>query len=260
MQVFGIEKVAPVYCLISMYYGPGDLGRDNKRIDPDVARAVLPATLMGYVLPAALMSVLPLTATEVSRSNFTLQSATCHLFYLSPITISALTVGISKAYKWFRGKRNAKTRPVDDPKPGSGRQNHHKSEVAALKTAYHVVFGLQTSATLAIALPLCYKLYNIVRRLPPSERTKVRDQIIRGMTRFNPRVSFRLTTLSYGLYTIWDMRRLGYTTTRKAIWAAVAFVGVGELCGAGAGYASLWHWREGVRNKLRRRRKPSSVA
>lgn len=51
--------------------------------------------------------------------------------------------------------------------------------------------------------------------------------------------------LLWGLYSVWEVRRAGFTTTREAVAAAVAVVVGQVLVGPGATYAGLWWWREG---------------
>lgn len=206
------------------------------------------------------MSVLPLTATEVSRSHVSLQSVACVLFYSSPITVSALTRAFSEVGRWFRERRNAKEKPVDDGKPVSDRQGFQTSEGAALKIAYGVASALQAALHLVVTCSLAREVYTAAEA--PS--TAAGDLVSNWISRIIPRtlatgsslLSFRNTTLAFGLYTIWDLRRRGNTTTREALWAAMGFLNASVFCGPGAGYAGLWYWRECVRGGLGRRRTP----
>ncbi|KAK7413086.1 hypothetical protein QQX98_008034 [Neonectria punicea] len=51
-------------------------------------------------------------------------------------------------------------------------------------------------------------------------------------------------TAASNLYSVWDLRRLGYIRSSQAVKAAVSVV-VGEaLVGSGATWAGLWYWRE----------------
>lgn len=265
VQVFGIEKVAPIHYIFSIIAESGVLPGGSKQLDPDVAKAVLPATILGHVLPVALMSLLPMTATEVSRSHFTLQSIACHLFYLSPLAVSALTALSSKALGWFRQKFEvgARLSPIDEKKPvGAERHGQHcpGSEVPALKTAYAVVFGLQAIKHLSTATWVLQKYHDNMARLPapfsmlagalgkllertPSDAT--------ASTTAEPLGAYKLATALFGFHTVWDLRRRGYTTTDQTVQAMVVFNGLLDLCGVGAGYAGLWYWRETVLARLR---------
>lgn len=267
VQVFGVERVAPIYCLFSMHPELGDTatgdGESRRRVDPDVARAVLPATILGHVLPAALMSVLPMTATEVSRSYFTLQSVVCHLFYLSPVTVSALTMAGSRAIKWFRGKFPSDKEPVDDDgEEAAGRgaaERKHACEIPALKTAYTVAFGLQALKHLSTATWVVRSYHSALSGLPGlSLVTGALERLLGGpsdaVVSAEPLMAYKVATAIFGLYTVWDLRRRGYTTSAEAVGAAITFYGMQDTCGAGAAYVGLWYWRESVLGKLRRRR------
>lgn len=235
----------------------------RRRVDPDVARAVLPATILGHVLPAALMSVLPMTATEVSRSYFTLQSAVCHLFYLSPVTVSALTIAGSRAIKWFRGRFASDKMPVDDDGEGASGggagKRKHACEVPALKTAYAVAFGLQALKHLSTATWVVRSYHSALSGLPGlSLVTGALERLLGGpsdaVVSTDPLMAYKVATAIFGFYTVWDLRRRGYTTSAEAAGVAITFYGLQDTCGVGAAYVGLWYWRESVLGKLRRRR------
>ncbi|PSR83187.1 hypothetical protein BD289DRAFT_289361 [Coniella lustricola] len=154
-QILGIEAAAPLYYLTGVITSHCRQHNDqahseNQFIDPDTASAVLPAVVIGHVVPGLLMGILPLTATEVSRSLITPQSIVCHLFYLSPITVSLLTRGIAWAKKWWRRRRghglpatiaSPSKSDADDGKLAK-QDGHSEADTAAasslciLKTAY----------------------------------------------------------------------------------------------------------------------------
>lgn len=275
MQVFGVERVAPIYCLFSMHPELGDVTtgdcESQQRVDPDVASAVLPATILGHLLPAALLGVLPMTATEVSRSPFTLQSVVCHLFYLSPLTVAALTMAGARAIKWLRARRSApaRERHIDDggeaPRRGLP-EGKRACETPALKTAYAVAFGLQALKHLSTATWVVRSYHGALSRLPGlSLVTGALERLLLGngprdgaaaaaVVSVEPLVAYRVATAVFGLYTVWDLRRRGYATTGEAARVAVTFYGLQDTCGAGAAYAGLWYWRESVLGRLRRRR------
>lgn len=267
--MFGIDKVAPVYYIFTIVAGSRDLelAGDPHRVDPDVAKAVLPATILGHVLPVALLSSLPMTATEVSRSCFTAQSIVCHLFYFSPIAVSALTTMGSQAIKWFRRKFGSEmSTHAGGPEPLPAEESHdqHGQEVPALKTAYAVAFGLQAFKHLSTAAWVLRSYRDAMSRIPAlSVVTSALGKLLErpgGATTVGPLGwgYYKLATVLFGLHTAWDLRRRGYTTTDETVRAVVLFSGLLGLCGTGAGYAGLWYWREGVLDGLRRRAKPAS--
>ncbi|KUI64495.1 hypothetical protein VM1G_00049 [Cytospora mali] len=247
VQISGIEKIAPIYYLFAI--AAGDTSMASPEVTPGAAKVVLPATLLAYALPGALMALLPLTATEVSRSIFTPQSLATYAFFLAPVTVPLLTTAISKAMKWL-SRREGPTRKESEVKSkkvvkGSDeRTYHHSTGVPALKTAYAVTFAIQaahhiytlakTSLLLSSAgqLSLTAVLGDLLTKSPvPGQR-------------FTSVSLYAGATLGFGLYTVWDLWRRGYTTNRKASKAALGVVTGQVLFGPGATYAGLWWWRE----------------
>lgn len=244
MQLLGVETVAPVYYLVSIILTP-ETGA-SRRIDPDVASAVLPATLVGHVVPGILMSVLPLTATEVSRSYFTLQSIVCHVFYFSPIAVSVLTKGISlaiKSLRWFSSKSDAEAIGVEEKTTKQAQDVEDRPDLPALKTAYAAAFAYQS-----IQHILTGQLSS-----PGSLMSSRLTHLGLAGVSTSPMALYQLSTLTFGLYEAWDLVSRGYVTSREAKWAALSLVAGTYLVGPGAQYAGLWYWRESVINRRRRR-------
>lgn len=46
------------------------------------------------------------------------------------------------------------------------------------------------------------------------------------------------------IYSIWDLRHLGYVSTRPAVRAGVYVLAGQSLVGSGASWAGFWYWRE----------------
>lgn len=209
-----------------------------------------------------------MTATEISRSHFSLQSIVCHLFYLSPITVSVLTKGISTAVKWFRGRPDLKAeRPVGKETLEMNESDHYSPEPSALKTAYATAIGLQALYQIFDLARLMRGVWDVVGQFPSEERLfvvteaakmAVQEQSLGSWALKKPLTLYRIATFVFGMYTVWDLRRRGYATSREATWAALSFWTGSELCGVGAGYAGLWYWRESVLDRLWHRATPST--
>lgn len=268
--MFGIASVAPIYYISSAC--TASVSASAARVDPEVAGAILPATIIGHVLPGFLMSTLPMTATEVSRSPFTLQSIVCHLFYFSPITVSCLTKGISMAIKWLRRKSNSNTKSVGKETPPETSHYMHdadnfKSDSSVLKTAYATAIGLQALYHIFDLTRSMQGVWDVLGQFPAEERFFVvteaakmtmQEQSLGSWGFSQPLTIYKLATFFFGMYTVWDLRRRGYTTNRETKWAALSFWAGSQLCGVGAGYAGLWYWRESVLERLRHSAKPST--
>ncbi|ROV97498.1 hypothetical protein VPNG_08697 [Cytospora leucostoma] len=252
MQISGIEKIAPIYYLLAI--ATGDTTTADRRVAPETAVAVLPATLLAYVLPGALMAALPLTATEVSRSIFTPQILVSYAFFLAPITVPLLTTAISKAVSWFtrrRGRHGSRTQAagfrtkavVDKSCDGEGRQ--YFPEIPRLRTAYAVAFAIQAAQHIYTVtrtyLLSCTGQLSLVAVL----RNLLTKPTVPGQE-YASIALYAGATLGFGLYTVWDIRRRGYTTDRVASKAALGVVAGQVLVGPGAAYAGLWWWGEGV--------------
>lgn len=254
VQVFGIEKVAPVHYMASIIAETGEVavgGDAMQQVDPDVASAVLPATIIGHVLPVALMSLLPMTATEVSRSYFTPQSIVCHLFYLSPLAVSSLTMIGSRAIKWFRRNYGTKKGTADEKTPPANNVRRHARQhdgpgIPALQTAYAVAFGLQALQHVSTATWILQEYPDTISRVP-------------ALFSVDGLGAYKLATALAGVHTVWDLRRRGYVTTCQTLQAIVIFGGLLGSCGTGAAYAGLWYWRERVLDSLRHRARSASL-
>lgn len=255
IHVRGIDRVAPLYYLDQVCAGalraetPGTAAR---AVDPDIARAVLPATLLGHVVPSLLMGALRMTFTEVSRAPFTLQSIACHAFLYAPITVPLMTYGFAAA---VRRRRRARTQKGDDTTSCSS----PSSTAAVLREAYSDLVTVQAAGhllTVASLAARAWALWDTTTRqgrrppLPWAEdnKTPVWDwvQAPLSFVRFELLALYTAATTAMGLYTVWDLRRRGYTTGREARRAAVRFVAGHVVVGPGASYAALWRWREGV--------------
>lgn len=236
----------------------------SQKIDPDVARAILPATLIGHVVPSLLMSALPMTFTEVSRSPYGLQWLVCHAFLFSPITVPILTYSIATAKRWYRDTAELRA-------PAGQREKRDESDESCtvggrlktpiLKEAYWSVFSIQAVGQILAAASLASQSWSLWGNLSkmalnqPNALAKaqaVLKWVLEPMsfTCFEMLSLYAAATATFGLYTVWDLRRRGYTTSRQAKRVAVGYLAGNILVGPGASYAGLWMWRECVMASL----------
>ena len=248
MQLSGIERIAPIYYLFAI--AAGDASISDPRIAPTVAKSVLPVTLLAYALPGALMALLPLTATEVSRSTLTSQSMVAYTFFFAPVTVPLLTTAVSKALAWFNRRHASKTGITDKKTRAIGESRDkpsigHSTGVFALRVAYAASFAIQAAQhtyTLAGAFILSSTGHP---SLGAVLRSLFTEPVVPGH-KYSSIALYAGATLGFGLYTAWDLRRRGYTTGRETSKAALGVVAGQVLFGPGATYAGLWWWREGV--------------
>lgn len=249
MQISGIEKIAPIYYLFAL--AAGDASTANPKIASGVAEVALPATILAYVVPGALMALIPLTATEVSRSMFTPQSLVTYAFFLAPVAVPLLTTAISKAMRWCRRSDGPKREGEYDGIKGlvetcnKESYHHQPTKDSPLKTAYAVSFAIQAAQ----------HVYTLSRAFIVSSAGQLSLTAAVGNIFLKPTVPgqqfssislYAGATLAFGLYTVWDLRRRGYTTDREASKASLGYISGQVLFGPGAMYAGLWWWREGV--------------
>lgn len=263
-QVFGIARVAPVYYAFSLF--SADATGASRNVDPLTAMAAFPATIIGHVLPSILMSTLPLTATEVSRSHFTLQSIVCYALYLSPVTVSLLTKGISVGVRWLRRKWSSKSTNVEATTEAQDAQIN--PDLPALKKTYSMMLAFQTAQHLYFAAEALRMLLEALAPFSLHDRITLLMNARSGFASFiveaeqgsahalgSSLTLFMSSTLAFLLYTVWDLRRRGYITNREAVKACLGLSAT--PIGPGAAYAGFWLWRENILHSVPRLRDQS---
>lgn len=198
------------------------------------------------------MSTLPLTATEVSRSYFTLQSVVCYAFYFSPITVSLLTKGIAVGVKWLRRKWNSSSTPVEETTNAQDTQispalKRSFSMMLAFQTAQHLYFAAEALRVLLKALAP-FSLHDRIALLVNARSDFVSSflEAEQGPAQAigSSLTLFMSSTLAFLLYTVWDLRRRGYVTNREAVKACLCLSAT--PIAPGAAYAGFWLWRENM--------------
>jgi hypothetical protein len=225
--------------------------KEGRSIQPEVAAAVLPATLVGYVLPAALVCLVPLTASGVSQSHFNIQSFATYAFLLVPTIAPILTALAPRVAQYVRrsadrvGQRHKRKTKVARPS-----QDHTRLDILrSLRKAYATAFAIQATQHL-------YTIARNVIETPRGQRSVVlalRQLLtypaIPGQ-KYSSLTLYSVATLGFGLYTVWELRRRDMVSRRAAMSSAAGVLAGQFLFGPGATYAGLWWWREGVLTKV----------
>lgn len=202
------------------------------------------------------MSTLPLTATEVSRSHFTLQSVVCYAFYFSPITVSLLTKGIAVGVKWLRRKWNSSSTPAKEKETTNAQDAQISPDLPAPKNSFSMMLAFQTFQHLYFAAEALrvllkalapFSLYDQIALLV-NARSDFASSFLEaeqgpGQAIGGSLTLFMSSTLVYLLYTVWDMRRRGYITNGEAVKACVGLSDATPIA-PGAAYTGFWSWRE----------------
>lgn len=246
--------MAPIYYACSLF--SVDATGASRTVDPLTATASFPATIIGHVIPSILISTLPLTATEVSRSHFTLQSVVCYAFYFSPITVSLLTKGIAVGVKWLRRKWVSSSTPAKETTNAQDAQispdlpalKKSFSMMLAFQSFQHLYFAAEALRVLLKALAP-FSLYDQIALLV-NARSDFASSFLEAEQGPAQAIGASLTlfmssTLVYLLYKVWDLRRRGYITNGEAVKACVGLSAATPIA-PGAVYIGFWSWRESM--------------
>lgn len=225
-QLLGIGKVAPVYFLLSIYTTSSSIyARTTGRPVPsNVAKVLLPALCLGYVIPTVLM-FLP------HEDSITQQNMIA-FWQPSPLYVSLLA--------WVGSKAMAALRPTKR----FDLEIFENKDVPYLQSGYAFCF-FATAIT-----HICTLLYAV---LTPSVSISQSffnlpgfDAIdISAFWKYDMLLCFS-SVMVWLLYSVFDLRRHGYITSSTLFKAAGLTLASGVLVGPGATYAGVWAWRESV--------------
>lgn len=225
-QLLGIGKVAPVYFLLSVYTTSRSVyvRPTGRPVPSHVAKVLLPALCLGYVIPTALM-FLP-------HEDSTTQQNAIAFWQPSPLYVSLLVWAGSKALNVLRA-----TQPLD-------LEIFENKDFSYLQSGYAFCF-FATAIT-----HICMFLYiGLSRSISISQSLFSLPSFggdgISGFWKYDMLLCFSSVAV-WLFYTIFELRRLGYITTSTAFKAAGSTIASGVLVGPGATYAAVWAWRESV--------------
>lgn len=277
MQIQGIFRMAPLYVMFAIFEGfdlpPGRFVR------PAVAKSLIPALILGYIIPTILM-LLP-------TSNVHALQAYCAIWQPSPAFVAVLVSVFSRVIGWWDrlGAQNQKQNndnAIEDAKEGETpkrRNDFHNSraarerkqledpnlpieesleryknpDVPILQAAYSVLFWLQAAAHISTLVytyahpDLTVSQLFLSLQDPFNKDWGLADPVAAMMAflQYDMAVS-AAALIAYELFSVWKLRQMGYVTTRYAVLAALG-VAAGQLTvGPGATWAALWSWRERV--------------
>lgn len=228
-----IARVAPFYAILSCLFGFES--PPSRAVPLHVAKSLIPAITVGFLIPT-IMTLTP-TPRVQAWENW------CALWQFSPLLFNVLVVGISAGIKkWESGEKRDGERDMS---------RYEAKDVSTLQSVYTFAFAVQATAHIAslaygwshpdvslskafLDLPNTFK----VDWSLPSLSAKVAT-----MLKFDQAFA-TVGYLGSQLYSIWDLRRLGYIKTDEAIKAGVTTLAGQWLVGSGATWAGLWYWRE----------------
>ncbi|KAI1106917.1 FAD binding domain protein [Jackrogersella minutella] len=228
-QFIGIDRVAPLYELISAFQGfeiP-----TGRYVTPAVAKALLPALMLSYVIPAAFV-FLPTPQIQSMEG----QTATWHV---APFIFSALTSVLSTGLAWWRDRSlSEKEKEAGEPHFAL----YTADDVPSLESSYAWVFLLQA------AVHISATTYSLASPGAFAAGTLGLSRVSNTLTNLaKPTLTITNTALlANNLYSIWGFRSRGYIKTCEAIRAAFAVMAGQLIVGPGATWTGFWYWRERV--------------
>ncbi|KAF6824067.1 FAD binding domain-containing protein [Colletotrichum plurivorum] len=228
--LLGIGKVAPLYYLFSLFStGRGVYTRPTGRPIPStVASTLLPALCIGYVLPTALV-FLP-------YGDDAVQQAAIAFWVPSPLYVSLLALLFSKVLQRIAPVRTLDWEIFENRDLPSLQTGYAFSFcVAAVVHACAIVYG-----SLSPAISLWCAFFDI-----PSFATADLKIDMGAFMKYDLLLLGAAVVL-WCLYSAYELRRLGYVSTKAAVGAGAAVLAGQVVVGPGATYAGLWAWREGV--------------
>lgn len=244
MQLYGIGRIAPIYALFHSCLQ--ETAVHYRYVRPEIAKSLVPALTLGYVIPTALML-------NPSANASTWQDWT-FVWQLAPPLVPFLVKAFSTGMRWW--KKAGKTLIAEEKEQEDVKQrfaHYGDDDVNDLKSAYSYASILQASAHIATLAYSCSRPGLSFRKIfcslptPFAKNWNSPNHAAEVATLFRYDMALAVGTFAaHNLYSIWQLRRDGYIRTRDAAKAAIAVVFGQLVVGPGATWTGLWHWREGV--------------
>ncbi|KAB8228065.1 uncharacterized protein BDW43DRAFT_323334 [Aspergillus alliaceus] len=235
MQVQGIGRMALVHAILSALYIHQET--TGRVVPKRVAISLGPALTLGFILPTIMVFA--------QTPNLRAWQNWMALWQFAPPLVNVLTAVLSVGLgRWQRSEG------AQENSPG-GFHRYEKDDVPILNSAYTYAFIVQATvhvATLAYAWSHPdISIANAFFGLPNPFRAQWNIVSLSKQVATFFRYDGATALAAYvggNLYSIWDLRRLGYIETRTGIKAALGVVAGVFIAGPGATWAALWSWRE----------------
>ncbi|KAK2777212.1 FAD binding domain protein [Colletotrichum kahawae] len=225
-QLLGIGKVAPFYFLLSVYTTSRSVyARTTGRPIPShVAKVILPALCLGYVIPTALMFI-------PHEDSVTQQNAIA-FWQPFPIYVALLAWTGSKVVYAMKPTKTLDWEVLEN------------KDLSYLQSGYAFCFFVTAithiSTFLYAGLNASVSISESFFGLPPWDA-----MTIAGFWKYDMVLCFASVAV-WLLYGVFEMRRFGYITTSAALKAVGLTLAGSVLVGPAATYAGVWAWRESV--------------
>lgn len=275
MQVLGIFRMAPIYVIFAIFEG-FDLS-PGRFVRPAVAKSLIPALVLGYIVPTLLM-LLP-------TSNIHALQTICAIWQPCPAFVAVLISVFSSGIDWWDRlglqKKESNDKSIKDAKVGNDSkegiketaraarerqrmqdpslpievslERYKNPDVPILQAAYSVLFWMQATAHISTFIytylhpdltisQLFFGLQN-----PFTADWGITDPVAAMMAFLQYDYAISTAALIvYELFSVWKLRQMGYVTTQRAALAVLGLAAGQLSVGPGATWAALWSWRENV--------------
>ncbi|KAM0281969.1 hypothetical protein ACHAO9_010450 [Fusarium lateritium] len=235
MHPLGIGRVAPLHALVSAISDQET--PTGRAVDVETAKSLIPSVTLGYIIP----TVMTLWATP----NVKAWQNWCVIWQFAPPLVNVLVTATTKVLQ----RRNPQS--SESPKAKSRMERYENKDVPALKTAYAYAFGVQAVVHIATVLYGWHhpdiSMWDTFFKLPNPLQAEWSFTTLASILTAFFKWDLALTVLSNvgsNLYSIWNLRRLGYVGTRTAVKAGLSVLAGQVFVGSGATWAGLWYWRE----------------
>ncbi|KAI9152270.1 FAD-dependent monooxygenase andE [Paramyrothecium foliicola] len=236
-QLHGIGKIAPLYYLVKIlsFARKSSLGVIERSIPLHVAKSILPAVCVGYVIPTYLMLI-------GSDDMPTWQNYVA-LWQPFPIYVSALTLVLSTVVRTTQARRS-------ESSERAWRMAYERQDLPYLKTTYLVSFAALSTLHLAYVSQIWsspnLSIYRVFGDMPwPSGVSQINDM----STQFFAFLKYDMllyvaATIIYLLGLVFETRALGFATSSQARnMFVLSLIGI-LVVGPGATEIALVYWLE----------------
>lgn len=235
-QLKGTGLVSPIHAILGAFWSTPLPTR--RFVKPEVARALILALVLGYVSP---MMLILSDAFEISKWGTWVP----RVYQLAPIFVCSLTFAFAHLGRIWNYRYKTKR-----DQEQSDFECYKAQDVPILKFAYLFAFVLQAMAHITL-LVLGYNELKMVAFQSCWNNTHTTTDQTTNLFSTDLAAAFTTWFIS-NIYSVWDLRRFGYITTRDGLICALSVVAGQALVGPGATWVGLWYWREGVIMGLQR--------
>lgn len=244
MQVQGIGRIAPLYGILNALQSREDPG--GRSVRPAVARALLPALILGYVMPTVMMF-----APTSNTANWQDWMA---LWQAAPVLFSLFTFIFSFALgQWQKLVGPVEKKGDKEAEERRMFERYEDKDVPILKSVYTYAFWTQATVHICVFaytffhphLSFSTLFWNLPN--PMEMEWTITDVSILAKVFFQyDMVTALAAIVMFNVYTLFNLRRQGMITTFTALKAVMAVLLGQLLVGPGATWSGLWYWREGI--------------